>query len=115
MYTFANLNLDHLKGCEITEISIVPYNILFKLEPKNFINISGKWSLLSKDGIILDHGDAQAAETSPLIHNLLNSKIESYSTPIPTELHITFINGSALIIYDDPQYECCSISPNIYI
>lgn len=116
MYKFTNINIDHLIGSEIIEVSIYSYNLLFRLEPENFINISGKWEIRTKDGAILDSGNAQKHNVVIKAHHLLQTKVEGYDVPSPEELHIKFSDNSTLVIYDDePQYECCSISPAIYI
>jgi hypothetical protein len=116
MYKFNGINLDHLINLEVEQIRIGPHSIHFDLENDNYITIEGKWKIIDKDGNIFDHGDAKAHNENIKIHNLLLAKIVSYKILNPKQLEISFSNGKKLIIIDDSdEYECCAISPNIYI
>jgi hypothetical protein len=116
MHKFINFNINHLAGDEVKEIEIGDYNILFTFVSENFINIFGKWAVLNPDGSILNNGNAEKPDPAVNFDNFLHCKFEKYSIPNPGELHIKFSNGLTLVIYDnDPEFECCAISPDIYI
>jgi hypothetical protein len=116
MYKFTDLNINHFSGRKLEEISIGEYNLLFQFGVENFINVFGEWKIFNEDGSVLDSGNAEEPDSSSKVQSLLQSKFESYSISNPEELHIKFSNGLVLVIYDnDPDYECCAISPDIYV
>jgi hypothetical protein len=118
MYNFpADLDLSHLIGCEVVEISFVPYNIFIRLEPANHINMIGAWKIIDSKGNLIDEGNVQGDQKeSYRVHKLLSLKIKAYKITSPTILSIIFDNDWVLEIIDDSdQYETCAISPNIYI
>lgn len=117
MYKFpSDLDLSHLIGCEVVQISLAPYNLFIQLEPENHINIEGVWRLYDSSGNLVDEGNGQDEKDAYRIHRLLTHKIEQYIVVNPTTLALIFENKWKLEIVDDSdQYESCSISPNIYI
>ena len=117
MYKFpSDLDLSHLIGCEVVQISHGPYNLSITLEPENHINIEGLWRLYDSSGRLVDEGNEQEKKDAYRIHQLLSHKIEQYKVVNPTTLALIFENKWKLELVDDSdQYESCSISPNIYI
>ncbi|MBU1180977.1 MAG: hypothetical protein ABIJ52_03140 [Pseudomonadota bacterium] len=116
MYKFTGLNIDHFLQDELIEVSIVQFNIFFKFESNNFINICGKWSIYNNENNVVEEGNAEKHNNSIKAHQLLGQKIKKYEIPNPEELRIIFSNDYSLRIYDDnTMYECCAISPNTYI
>ncbi len=111
-----NLDLSHLIGCEVVQVSHAPYNLLISLEPENSINIEGAWLLLDSKGQIIDEGNEQNQKDSYKTHRLLDHKIQKCIVVNPTTLQVQFDNGWKLEIRDDSeQYESCHISPDIHI
>lgn len=117
MYKFSrDLDLSHLVGCEVVEVSHAPYNLLFRLEPENVINISGRWRVVDEKGNLIDEGDFEKPKESYRTHLLLTRKVKYCQIVDPTVLSVNFEDGWSLQIIDDSeQYECCHISPNIYV
>lgn len=117
MYKFPDdLDLSHLTGCEVVQVSHAPYNLLFSLEPDNRINIEGRWRILDSEGAVVDQGYEQEQKDSYETHRLLGQKIRKCVVVNPSTLHVQFENGWMLeILEDSDQYESCHISPNIYI
>ena len=118
MYRFtSDLDLSHLKGGEVVEISIVPFNLLIRLEdPNNHINLCGKWRIRDSKGSTIDEGNLDKPKDSYRAHILLKKKIASWQIPNEALLSIIFEDGFVLDIIDDSdEYECCHISPDIYV
>ena len=117
MYRFPqNLDLSHLTGCEVVQVSHAPFNLCFKLEPDNHINLEGAWRLFNSAGKIVDEGNVQESKDSYRTHQLLGQKVQRCIVASPTTLAIVFENGWKLEVVDDSdQYESCHISPNINI
>lgn len=78
-----------------------PVQSFFNLNSEDFIDISGKWAILDKNGTMSDEGSAQQHSSSLKVHHLLQHKITDYSIPNAVELQIKFSDGSILIIHDD--------------
>ena len=116
MYSFPeDLDLSHLIGGEVIEISKVPYNLAIHLDPENLINISGAWRLTDQSGKIIDEGDEQQNKEYYKIHRLLGKKLTATIVLNPTTLEIIFDSEWKLEIFDEEEGESCHISPNIYI
>lgn len=117
MYKFSSdLNLKHLIGCEVVQVSHAPYNLTFSLEPNNFINIEGYWRLINANEEVVDEGNEQNQKDAYRTHQLLGQKIKECVVMNPTTLAVIFNNGWKLEIMDDSdQYESYHISPDIHI
>ena len=117
MYRFTDdLELSHLLGCELIQVCIDPYNLFFNFEPQNQIHIEGRWRVLDSGGKVVDEGDHQTPKDAYRVHLLVGQKICQFRIPNPRLLVVVFDNRWTLEIHDDSdQYECCYISPNIYI
>ena len=117
MYRFSSdWDLSHLVGCEVVEVSHVQFNLLFRFEPQNAINICGHWRVVDESGSLIDEGDFEEQKESYRTHHLLGKKVKCCRVLDPTTLSVEFEDGWALQIIDDSdQYECCHISPNIYV
>ena len=117
MYQFPeDLDLSHLVGCALTEVCIDRYNLLLHLWPENRINLCSVWRVLDSEGKVVDEGDSVAMKDAYRVHLLLRHKTVGWRIANPRLLTIIFDNQWTLEIHDDSdQYECCHISPNIYV
>ena len=116
MYGFPDdLDLSHLIGGQVVQVCIDRWNVLLTLNPENRINLCGSWRLLDASGNIVDEGDFQEPKDTYRIHQLLGHMIELYEMPDRSRLEVIFDNRWTLDIHDSEEYECCHISPNIYI
>lgn len=117
MYKFpSDLDLSHLTGCEVVQVTHWPYTLVFSLESDNWINIEGAWRLLDEEGGVVDEGDEQEQKDAYRTHRLLGQKIRECIVVNPTTLAVVFENGWKLEILDDSeQYESCHISPDTCI
>lgn len=111
-----DLDFSHLIGGEVVSVKVVPYNLGFGFNPKNTINIVGRWRIDDASGAVIDAGDAQQHNDTLRAHRLLGKKIVSCKPRDRETLVVTFDDGWMLSIFDDdPRYECCAISPGFYI
>jgi hypothetical protein len=117
MYGFSeDLNLKHLVGTELVEVSIAAYCLFLILEPKNNIRIEGKWVLLDPQGHVFDEGYQQEPKDAYRVHVLLQKKIMAYTVLDRETLDLEFEGGWHFRIIDDSgPYESASITPDIYI
>ncbi len=117
MYKFSqDIDLSHLTGGEVVQVSHAQYSLVFCLEPNNQINIEGAWRILDRNGQVVDEGNEQEKKDAYRTHRLLGQKIQRCIAVNPTLLVVEFENGWKLEILDDSeQYESCHISPNIHI
>ena len=115
MYKFTDLNIDHLLNAEVSEVAYAMYNLAVRFHNNQWINITGRYRLESNKGV-LEEGNPEKHNPTTCVHQILDSKLTSYSIPSAAQLSLQFSNGMTLSIFDDSDmYECCSISPNIYI
>jgi hypothetical protein len=117
MYRFPeDLDLSHLVGGELIQVCIDRYNLLLNFDPVNRINLCGVWRLRDSEGEVVDEGDSEMPKDTYRAHLLLGHQVRQWRIPNPRLLTIVFDNRWTLDIHDDDdRYECCHISPNIYI
>ncbi len=123
MYRFdkaLELYLIYFIGREVENISINQQNLYIDLHPQA-INVCGSWALFDENDekidsrLMQDSVDFDVPKHSYHVFGLLRQKIKGIHVPHDKALSIKFDNGMRFEIYDDSMYECCFITPNIYI
>ena len=125
-----NLNLAYLVGRTITFVGIDQWHLYLTLNAEVLsadrrpsgildnvvmdsdvhIRIGGSWSLVTKQGSIIDESIEHSERKSYQIHVLLGLKLLSYSVTSETTLDLRFENGFSLSIIDDSDmYESLNI------
>jgi len=117
MYHFRpDLNLLHLIGAEIVQVSLAEYNLYINLEPKNVIHIMGQWQILDSMDRIVDEGNLDEEKDAYRVHKILGKKIVGYDVQNEKRLVFRLDNEWKLVMIDNSeQYETGFISPDICV
>lgn len=105
-----NLNLDFLKGTDLTQICLGQYQIQFRFHPAGSISVEGRWELLDARGQSLDRSYDEPERPPYQLHRLLGKQVASYEVSPPHWFSLCFESGETLRVFDDSlQYESFSI------
>jgi hypothetical protein len=102
--------LSHLKGAEITQVCLGPYDIQFNFMPRGNISVQARCELIDSTGNLLDVWEERTKPGICRFTELLESPAQDVQIDTPRSFIVRFNNGLLLRVIDtSDQYESFSV------
>lgn len=102
--------LAHLKGAEITQVCLGPYDIQFNFMPRGNVSVQARCELIDSAGTVLDVWEERTKSGLCRFTELLESPVEDVAIDTPRSFILRFANTLVLRVIDtSDQYESFSV------
>ncbi len=103
-------HLSRLRGREVSQICLGPYDLQFNLHPEGNVSVWGRCELLGPEGELLDAWERETRAGMFRFPEILMSPITDVVIDSPKSFVMTFANGLGLRLVDcSDEYESFSV------